>query len=247
MRPWRWRCGRSTSYAFSAWFASPFLCITSPTRRCGKTLLLIVLGALVPRRLLVSNVTPAMLFRAIEKFKPTLLIDEADTFIRENDELRGVLNSGHTRTTAIVIRAVGDDHDPRVFSTWCPKAIALIGKLPGTLADRSIEVPMRRRTSASTSSGCAKTKSTGSARPAPPCGALEREYLSQLEDCKPDVPKALHDRAADCRAPYWRCRRGRPILARDGSSRSSGAFRPAVRRRGRGDDVAHRHPYRLRG
>ncbi len=111
---------------------SPFLAITSPVKRCGKTLLLIVLGAIVPRRLFASNVTPAVLFRTIEKYRPTLLIDEADMFIRENDELRGVLNSGHTRTTAIVIRAVGDDHDPRAFSTWCPKAVALIGRLPDT-------------------------------------------------------------------------------------------------------------------
>ena len=44
-----------------------------------------------------------------------------------------------------MIRPVGEDHDPRVFSTWCAKAIALIGKLPATLADRAIEVPMRRR------------------------------------------------------------------------------------------------------
>ena len=100
------------AYTFDAWFASPFLAITSPEKRCGKTLLLILLGALVPRRMFAANVTPAVLFRAIEKFNPTLLIDEADTFVRDNDELRGVLNSGHTRTTATVIRAVGDDHDP---------------------------------------------------------------------------------------------------------------------------------------
>ena len=110
------------AYAFEAWFVSPFLAITSPTKRCGKTLLLIALGALVPRRLFAANVTGAVLFRTIEKYRPILLIDEADSFIKNNDELRGVLNSGHTRTTAVVIRAVGDDHDPRAFSTWCPKA-----------------------------------------------------------------------------------------------------------------------------
>lgn len=54
------------TYTFAAWFTSPFLAITSPAKRCGKTLLLIVLGALVPRRLFASNVTPAVLFRTIE-------------------------------------------------------------------------------------------------------------------------------------------------------------------------------------
>ena len=69
-----------------------------------------------------------------------MLIDEADSFLRNSDELRGVLNSGHTRDSAFVIRTVGEDHEPRRFSTWGAKAIALIGKLPDTLADRSIEV-----------------------------------------------------------------------------------------------------------
>jgi hypothetical protein len=36
--------------------------------------------------------------------RPTLLIDEADTFLQGNDELRGILNSGYTRKTAYVVR-----------------------------------------------------------------------------------------------------------------------------------------------
>src|SRR4051812_5227908 len=79
-------------YVFDAWFTAPILAITSPTKRCGKTLALIVLGCLAPRRLYASNVTPAVLFRTIEKYTPSLLVDEADTFVRDNDELRGILN-----------------------------------------------------------------------------------------------------------------------------------------------------------
>lgn len=193
------------SYTFHAWFTSPFLAITSPAKRCGKTLLLIVLGALVPRRLFASNVTPAVLFRTIEKYSPVLLIDEADTFVRDNDELRGVLNSGHTRTTAVAIRAVGDDHDPRAFSTWCPKAIALIGKLPGTLADRAIEIRMRRRTAGE------HVERLRQDRIEAMCHDLRRQaarwaddHLPGLQDSDPAVPAALNDRAADC----WR-----PLLA----------------------------------
>jgi putative DNA primase/helicase len=123
---------------------SPILGITSPSPECGKTTLLSVLGALVPRPLLASNITAAALFRAVEKWRPTLLIDEADTYLRDSDDLRGVLNSGHQRASAWVIRTVGDDHDPRRFRTWAPKAVALIGKLPATLDSRAIHIELRR-------------------------------------------------------------------------------------------------------
>ena len=86
------------------------------------------------------------------------MIDEADTFLAEAEELRGVLNSGHRRTGE-VIRDVGDDFEPRRFSTWAPVAIAAIGKIPGTLEDRSDqdrdEAPrcLARRSSAGASIG----------------------------------------------------------------------------------------------
>jgi hypothetical protein len=91
-----------------------------------------------------SNVTPAAVFRVIEKYKPCLLIDEADTFLGVNDELRGILNSGHRKGGA-VLRVTGDDLEPRQFATFGPCAIALIGTLPPTLADRSIPVELSRR------------------------------------------------------------------------------------------------------
>lgn len=224
-------------YAFPAWFTSPILAITSPVKRCGKTLLLIVLGALVPRRLFASNVTPAVLFRTIEKYGPTLLIDEADTFVRDNDELRGVLNSGHTRTTAVAIRAVGDDHDPRAFSTWCPKAIALIGKLPDTLGDRAIEIAMHRRT------GGERVERLRQDRIEAECCDLRRQavrwaadHLCELQDADPLVPGELHDRAADCWRASLACadRAGGnwPTLAREAAKALSGvtddADQPAV-------------------
>ena len=101
--------------------------------------------ALVPRLLLAASITAASVFRAVDRFAPTLLIDEADTFLSHNEELRGIINAGHTRSTAKVIRTVGDNHDPKVFSTWSAKGIALIGRLPETLEDRSILITLRRK------------------------------------------------------------------------------------------------------
>jgi putative DNA primase/helicase len=133
------------AYAIDAFAISPFLNLSSPEKGCGKSTTLTVLSYLLPRPLLSASVSPAAIFRAIELYKPAFLIDEADTFQNLNEELRGLLNASHLRPSAQVIRTVGDDHEPRAFSTWCPKAIALIGRLPDTLDDRSIVINMRRR------------------------------------------------------------------------------------------------------
>jgi putative DNA primase/helicase len=139
-----------SSHTYKTFDTCPILALYSPEKRCGKTTLLGCIYHLVPRALMAANITPAAIYRTIEKYSPTLLIDEADTFITKKDanpEIRGILNSGHTRD-ACVIRTEGDDHEPVQFSTYCPKAIALIGKLPDTLEDRSIVIPMKRKTDA---------------------------------------------------------------------------------------------------
>ena len=125
---------------------STFLNVTSATKRCGKTKLLEVILPLLYRPLQVSGrITPASLFRLVERHEPTLLLDEADTFFRDAHELRGIINGSHRRDLAHVIRCVGEDHEPRIFTTWCPKVISGIGGLPDTVRDRSLEIRLVRR------------------------------------------------------------------------------------------------------
>ncbi|MBV8657757.1 MAG: DUF3631 domain-containing protein [Burkholderiales bacterium] len=142
----------ATLWSALTWFADyatvlPLALITAPEKGCGKSTLLSALAKLASRPLLASNVTAAALFRAIEHWRPSLFIDEADTFMRDNPELTGVINSGHTRDTAYVIRTVGDEHEPRVFNTWGAKAISGIGAkgLSEALVSRSIILSMRRK------------------------------------------------------------------------------------------------------
>jgi putative DNA primase/helicase len=123
---------------------SPRLAIVSPTKGCGKTTLLDVVGCLTLRPLSASNISAAATFRVIEQYHPCLLIDEGDSFLGASDELRGILNSGHRKGGA-VLRVVGDDFEPRLFSTYGACAIALIGSLPPTLADRSVTIRLKRR------------------------------------------------------------------------------------------------------
>jgi hypothetical protein len=88
------------AHAIDAFQISPRLGVTSAEKRCGKTTVLDVVQNLSPRPLSTSNTTAAAIFRTIEAARPTLLIDEADTFFNNSEELRGVLNSGHRRSSA---------------------------------------------------------------------------------------------------------------------------------------------------
>jgi hypothetical protein len=133
------------TYVVAVLAVLPFLVARSPVLRCGKTSLLTIIGLLAYRALATSNISPAATFRVIEAAQPTLIIDEFDTVANAGDELRGLLNSGHTRSTAFVVRLVGDDHEPRRFSTFGAKALALIGNPPSTILDRSIVIDMRRK------------------------------------------------------------------------------------------------------
>ncbi len=192
------------TYTHSAARVSPILTLTSPDKRCGKTTFLSLIAAASHRALPASNISAAALFRATELWTPTLLIDEADTFLRNSDELRGVINSGHTRDMAFVIRSVGDDNEPRKFTTWAPKAIALIGKMPPTLTDRSIVIKMRRKTPGEKAERVRLDKMNGFTDIRRKCVRWAKDNVSRLSKADPDTPETLHDRAAD----NWR-----PLLA----------------------------------
>jgi putative DNA primase/helicase len=185
------------AHALDAFAFSPRLAITSAEKRCGKTTLLDVLGCLVPRPLPTANATAPAIFRSIELLVPTLLIDEADTFLRSNDELRGVLNSGHRRATASVLRLVGDDHQPCQFHTWAATAIAMIGGLPDTLADRSIEIRLRRRLPGEPVSRFRADRASDLAQLARMAARWARDHLEALRNADPPIPPSLNDRAAD--------------------------------------------------
>src|SRR5215510_11560988 len=131
------------TYALDAFDVAPILALCSPLKRCGKTTTEDLTAALAHRPLTAANITVAALYRTVEQFAPTISVGEADTFLLTNLALRGIINSGHTRATAFVIRTTG--HEPRFFSTWGARMIALIGRLPATLEDRAIVLPMRRR------------------------------------------------------------------------------------------------------
>jgi putative DNA primase/helicase len=165
--------------------------------RCGKSQLLTVLGKLSRRPVVASNISPSALFRVIDLWQPTLMIDEADAFMRENEELRGIINSGHQRASAYTVRCVGESFTPQQFSTWGCKAIAGIGHLADTLMDRSIILDLRRKM---------PHENVERLRYAEPglFPTLAAKLCRWAEDnreavrrARPDLPKQLSDRSQD--------------------------------------------------
>lgn len=125
---------------------APLLVIRSPEKGCGKSTVMSIVARLVHRPLILSGLSAAVLFRVADKYQPTVLIDEGDIFLNnENEELHGVINSGYSKTAPYHWRCVGDNHEPKAFNVFSPKAIAFIGHTRDTLHDRAVEVELRRK------------------------------------------------------------------------------------------------------
>jgi putative DNA primase/helicase len=190
-------CEKETAHAAALWVAmtwfidvvqvAPLAVITAPEKRCGKSLLLFLLGRLAARAITASSISPAALFRTIDAWCPTILIDEADAFIKDNEELRGLLNSGHTRDSAYVIRTQGENFTPTKFNTWGAKALAGIGQLSDTLMDRAVVLELRRK--------------------------LPHEEVERIRDAEPDLFDVLRAKLARFAEDYRnRVRKARPLL-----------------------------------
>ncbi|ODT70926.1 MAG: hypothetical protein ABS75_10945 [Pelagibacterium sp. SCN 63-23] len=185
------------AFAHDASDISPVLAFVSPEKRCGKTTAMSVMGALTPKSMHAVNISTSVLFRVIEKYQPTVLIDEADTFLEANEELRGALNGGHNRLSAFVWRSVGDDHEPRQFRVWAPKCIAMIGKLPDTLEDRALVVHLRRKQEGETVERFRADRVQEFEHLRRKAARWADDHSMRLRDIDPDIPGSLNDRAQD--------------------------------------------------
>lgn len=200
-------CSEETAVAATLWISftwfidhaqvAPLAVITAPEKRCGKTQMLSLIGKLSRRPLVASNISPSAIFRVVERDAPTLLIDEADTFLRDNEEARGILNSGHTRSSAYTIRNVGEDHEPTMFCTWGAKALCGIGVLPDTLMDRAIILELRRKLPHEKAERLRHAKIAMFDRLASMLARYSMDNGLSIAAARPDLPDSLNDRAQD--------------------------------------------------
>lgn len=205
-------CEKETAYASTLWIAMTYLIhlfdvvalliVTAPEMRCGKSEFRRLIGKMVLRPLEADNMSVAVLFRCFDLWHPTLLVDEYDTFVKNDEELRGVFNAGHQRG-GCVWRCVGDKFTPTAFDVFGPKVLAGIGRLPATLADRGIILQLRRKL---------PTETIVRQRDVP--AGYFRDIQSKLArmalDCaidiaaaRPTMPESLSDRARDNWEPLF--------------------------------------------
>ena len=195
------------THPIDAFDCTPYEQVTSATPRAGKTRLLEVQELLVARPWLTGRTSAAALVRKVDAESPTLLLDESDAaFGGERDyaeALRGVLNTGYQRSgrTTLCV-GQGGNITFRDFSTFGPKAIAGIGKLPGTVADRAIPIELKRRTKDEPVERFRARDAHVQAEPI--YRALVAWGLAEvaaLRAARPDLPAALNDRAQDVWEP----------------------------------------------
>lgn len=187
--------------------STPYLAITSAEKQSGKSRLLEVLELVVANPWFTGKVTAAVLTRKIDADQPTLLLDETDTAFGGEQEyaetLRGVLNTGHRRGgTASCCVGQGANITFKDFSTFCPKAIAGIGKLPDTVADRAIPIRLKRAARGEKVERFRRrVVESEAARLKAQLEAWCVGIISTLRDARPQLPEELTDRQQDGAEP----------------------------------------------
>jgi hypothetical protein len=132
---------------------TPYLHVFSAEKRSGKSRLLDVFELLVKNPWRDSGATEAVLFRKIERDKPTLLSDEIDTVFHSNandglQNIRRMFNLGFTRGNKVSrCEGANTKFDIVEFDPFCPKVLCGIGRcLPDTVADRALPIELVRQT-----------------------------------------------------------------------------------------------------
>jgi hypothetical protein len=182
---------------------TPYLVISSPEKRCGKSRLLELLARLVARPF-GPKVMPseAVVYRSIDAGMPTILLDEVDAIFNPktanfHEGLRAILNSGHRKGNT-VSRCAAFGNSLESFQVYSAKALAGIGVLPDTITDRSIPIRLQRKLK---SESIARFRMREvEAATAPIREALERwasENGEAVREARPVLPDELNDRMQD--------------------------------------------------
>jgi hypothetical protein len=193
------------THALDAFEQTPYLAVTSAEKRSGKTRLFDVLELLVARPWRAVTPTEAVVFRKIEANRPTLLLDEVDAIFgpkaREHEGLRALLNAGNRKGTTVP-RCVGPTQQVQDFSVFCAKALAGIGDLPDTVADRAVRIRLKRKAPGERAEPFRRRDVDDEALALHEwMRSVAENVIEELTVARPDLPDELDDREQDSWEP----------------------------------------------
>ena len=198
------------TWTLDAFDSTPRLALLSPEKGSGKTRTLEVLELLVPNPHHTVNMSAAALFRVVgSETTATLLMDEADTYLgwkvaAQHEDIRGLVNAGHRRGAVTYRVSVEKGIEVQAFPAYSAVALAGIGDLPDTIIDRSVVVPMQRRSPSEQVEAFRRRKvepTTANLRDAIEVWSADQvDVLAELLDDL-ELPAGIEDRAADVWEP----------------------------------------------
>jgi Protein of unknown function (DUF3631) len=186
--------------AIAGFTRTPRLNITSIEPGCGKTTVLSFLAVLCPRVLRTDNLKTAVLFRIVDLFKPTLLLDELDSYLHLFPELRGLLNAGNSQG-ARVFRSEGQI--VRSFKAFAATALAGIGPLAPTLRDRSIVISLPKAPPGALKARFDERKLETETILAQKLARWTQDNFDAIAACDPVMPPGAYNRLADNWRPIF--------------------------------------------
>lgn len=141
-----------TAWILASWFpekwhAVPYLFFYGPAGS-GKTWALEVLASIGFRPFLTASITVASLFRICDYYKPTLFLDETETYMtKDRREIMNLLNSGYRKgSKAVRTEDTKEGYKIRTFKTFGFKALSGTKEFIETLRSRCIIFNMSEAT-----------------------------------------------------------------------------------------------------
>lgn len=169
------------THCYEKFDAFGYLTFTSSGPGTGKTRCLEILECICHTPRLQAKITLPGMCSAIEKYKPTLLIDQAERMPKnEHSDLMACILSGYRTGLYVTVQLGGEAVDRPIY---CPKAFALLGDMIAAARDRSIVIPMRamrtrKRWRRSEARGIGEVIKQQ-------CAALMRERTDDIDDLSP--------------------------------------------------------------
>jgi len=196
------------THTFDAWWIYPFILVRAPTENSGKTRVLTLVRMMVPKPLHASGFRGAHVFRLIDQYgRLTLLMDEGDTYLDGDEDLRGILNCSHEKASATVPRCVPDadgNYSVQLFPCWGPKAIAKIGDFARTIRTRGMMISLKRAKEGEVADYFPFEHDQMMNDLGRKFARLGQFMTKKLKKAKPEMPRGLYNRHAE----NWR-----PLIA----------------------------------